>query len=416
MNIEKIKYLYDVTDEIAIKYDKYLNINNTEYCCDISLTPYVNIESKDFSSPITEYIKHHDNTKYENIIQDAKEFNNKLLKCNTINKNKIALEYVKNKTNVVLLLVHDSSIKELSFHLNQIGVISITKKIMLNDNGLKNLLCDIYINNVLKYNKLDQRMHYLDTKASYIDSDIMHCIILELDEYNINEIKNNIKKHVSEDKIHIIPNHAKIVDLCSTLFHHESLKFLEQRVLRNWISEEFTKTFVKLNAIKKWLCTDVSLLDRDSFIILDEGTMATLGVRNAHKFKCLMLLGDIDINKVQNAKTRIPFLKVNRPHNTEIEEITNDWNDNFIYDESYFYYSNGIKILNIHEALDNKIDRYSLVDYIDFIAMARIFEMDRLVIIDPKRIKVKTHSEDEVISRFTRFDRIVLQSLCFEFV
>lgn len=416
MDVEKIKYLYDVTDEIAVKYDKYLNINNADYCCDISLTPYVNIRSKDFSSPITHYIKYHDTEIYEDIIQDAKEFDNRLLKCNTLNKNKIALEYVKNKTNAILLLVHESSIKELSYYLNQVGTVSITKKITMNDTSLKNLLCDIYINDVLKYNKLAQRLQYLDNKASYIDNDIMYCIILELDDYNINEIKNDIKKHVSEDKLHIITNHVKVVDLCSTLFHHKSLKFLDQRVLRNWISEEFTKTFVKLNVIKKWLCTNVSLLDRDAFIMLDEGTIATLGVRNVQKFKCVLLLGDIDVDTVQNPATRIPFLKVVKPYDTNINIFCKNWDDMKIYDDKYFYYNNGIKILNVYDAFDIKLESYSLKDHIDFIAMIRIFEIHRLVLISSKRIKKKKYKEKEVISQFLKYDRMLLYSLHSEII
>ena len=407
MNIEKIKYLYDVTDEIAYKYEQYLNCDNY----DVSLSPYVDILSKDFSSPITHYIKYHDNANYENIIQDAKSYNNRLLNCKTFNENKIALEYIKNKTNCNMVIVHETSIETLVSYLNQIGVVSITKKINLDHNGTMNLLCDIYMQKLLKYNKYEQRYQFLTNKMSYIDNNDIYCIILELDEYNINEIKNNINEHVGEQKVHIISNYNMVVTLCSSLFHHESLIFLEQRVLRNWLSEEFTKTFVKLNAIKKWLYTDVSMLDRESFMILDEGTMATLGIRNAHKFKCIMLLGEIDTDKVQNAKTRIPFLKVNRPHDTGNEEMNFEWNDNLIYNNSYFYYSNGVKILNIHDAFDIKITRYNLVDYFDFIAMTRIHEMDRIVVIDSERINATNHTKNELISRFTKYDRIVLQSL-----
>lgn len=407
MNIDKIKYLYDVTDDIARKYEYYLNGND----CDISLFPYANIYSKDFSTPITEFIKYHDNAIYKNIIQDAKSYDNHLLTCKSINDDRIAIEYIKNKSNCNLLIIHESSIKTIIAYLNQIGIVSITKKITLNNNGLMNLLADIYMNKLLKYNKYEQRLQFLTNKMSYIDNTVLHCIILELEDYNINDIKNIIKEHIGEEKVHIITDYNMVVSLSLSLFHRESLLFLEQRVLRNWLSEEFVKTYVKLCAIKKWLYTDISMLDRESFIILDEGTMATLGIRNAHKFQSIMLLGEIDAEKVYNSKTRIPFLKVCRPDDINIEKIYDGWHNSIIYNDSFFYYSNGIKILNIYDAFDIKISRYNLSDYYDFIAIKRIHEINKILEINEDKIKETNHTSAELISRFTKYDRIVMHSL-----
>lgn len=385
MDIDKIKYLYDVNENIASKYKQYFSINY-----DVSLIPYVETELRDFTTPMKYYIKHHDTVEYNDVLNN--NINNKILYCNNDN-NKIALEYIKNRPKCVMILLYDTNIKELINYVSMFSTISIINKVKSTEHGMQNLLCEIHINELLKIGRIKERLEYINDQYSYINNVTeFYAVIIEMDDYNYDEIKNSIKEKFC---VSIFNNHLKIVEICSILFHSETLRFMDLRILKNWLHEDFVKTYVKLQAIKNWVNTNIPLIDRDLFIILDEGTIATLGIRNAHKFRCL-INGECTVD--------LPFLRLyNRKH----ENIQNN---------NFYYYFNGIKIMNIHDVIDIKHNRYNLTDYMDLIAMDRIHNLDQIIIVDSDKINEKNHSNSELLSRFMIDDRMKLISLMNDYV
>lgn len=400
MNNEKIKYLYDVNDNIANNHTEYFDPS-----CNYNSSPYIEILTLDFLSPIQYWVKIHGDEYYENIIKDAQQNKNMLLKSDTTNKNKIAIEYIKNKTNSNLILLHVDKCNDLINYLKQIGIISITKKVKLSKNALLNLLCDIHIEQVLKYNTVEKRLQFLNNKGSYIniknDNDI-YCIVFELDDYNINEIKTNINKIVGEGNMELISNRAKCIEISSLIFDKESICSLDRRILKNWIHEDFIKTFMKLNAIYKWVNKNIPNKDRDSFMLLDEGFISTLGVRNAHKFS--YILNNDELN------SELPFMKFDK------DFLLNATKDLIYVNYSFYYYKN-IKICNINESFNIKYFRYNLTDYIDFVAMLRIHDINRTIYLqNDDLVRDSKHTVNELISRFLKYDRILLHTLLNEFI
>ncbi len=79
------------------------------------------------------------------------------------------------------------------------------------------------------------------------------------------------------------------------LFSIETLQFLQMRVLENWLDENFIKTFMKLNAMKKWQTDNISVLDQHTFVLLDEAAIGTYGIRNINKIRGIMHNGNKEI-------------------------------------------------------------------------------------------------------------------------
>jgi hypothetical protein len=298
----------------------------------------------------------------------------------------------------------------------------------------------LHIETLLALGVKSQRINWLDMQCNYMNiekENNITAILFESEIYDINEasklIKDytyNIKKDINpslniekENIITAIEKFNSVVEISQMLFSEETIKFLETRITENWLDENFIKTFMKLNAIKKWQTDNLSTLDQHTFILLDEATIGTLGIRNINKIRGLIYKGDEDMiyDEAFNPETRIPFLKIGMPDTKnwspllqeEYKNIFNgEWtSDQFIYSNNYYYW-NGLKIMTLINAIEYKGHRYELTDYIDFVSMRDMYNIECQITIEINLVNSGQHNIiKNLLTRFLKYNKINLQSI-----
>lgn len=453
MNNEKIIHMYDVNENIAKTYNRYLNINPKIHCCHIIPDPYVNTLLQEFSKPIQysyKYFKELDHWSINNpiislsdsanksLIKRIKSIDKKKLVCKDNIDDKIAIEYIKNRPLSHLIIIWPNNNQHnVKNYINQYGIITIEKEISLSKLGMKNLICELYIEVILQYTTATERLNFIEQKCKdlYVNrnTNTINILLFESDNfaydefndpimsysYNIlktNDPSINIDKH---DSIYIMKDFYLTVEIGQMLFSIESIKFLNERIIENWLDENFVKTFMKLNAVKKWQTENVSLILQHTFILLDEATMGTYGIRTINKINCLAWHIDADIvyKEAFNTDTRIPFLKIEMPNtinwSPEIKEkydASKDFNT-VTLNEDWYYYWNGMKIMKLNYAVQIKKHRYQLTDFIDFTSIQNIHKLSTHIIIDCDEIKPGKHNNiKNLLIRFLKYDKIKLYS------
>ena len=426
MNNEKIAYIYDVTESEAETYNNYLNINPKTYCCEHIVEPYITTNMKQFSIPIDFYIKYYVETDLgelsdyhmvtsipDKLLLYANKYNDKQLICDNIYDDIIATEYIKNRPlSHLIILWPKNNMKKIANYINQFGIITIKKQLKLTSLGIKNLLCELYISQILQYDTGVERLNFIERQYESLiddskDSHTIEVLLFESDTFTFSDFNDQILSYghnllqsenpnlnYNKNNIHIVEKFYLTVEISQMLFSKESIKFLNERIIENWLNENFVKTFMKLNACKKWMLENVSLIDQHTFILWDEATMGTYGVRNINKIKCLTQIKSND---------KIPFLKISNS-SLKYDKLS------LMYNRSYFW--NGMKIMNLSGAIKYKLTRYELTDYMDFISIQEVHKLVRNIIINNKNIVEGQHNDvNNLLIRFLKYDKIKLHSL-----
>ena len=83
MNIKKLSYLYNISENKLLNHKEYLDFDITEYCCLYHPEPYISIQNNDYLSPI-EHVK-----QYFRNITDNDILDQQILEATVINKKKL---------------------------------------------------------------------------------------------------------------------------------------------------------------------------------------------------------------------------------------------------------------------------------------------------------------------------------------
>lgn len=432
-------FQYGIEEKYAKNYKQYLNFKIDEKCCYYEPLPYIDVNLYQYSTAINYLSNKYDQIQlYKKMMIKAKELNGKkLIESQDNITDDIIVQYVKNRPNTFMFVFWTPShdiIYDVINYMQQLGSVSAFKKLNIDKKIVKNIMCEIYMNDILKKNNAHKRLELLENLISYKqinDNNTIHGIVFEnvnnlsyddiknqLTDYTFNSIKNknpkiNIEK---QDVLYMTKYFYETIELSQIFFNKETILFLSQRKIENWLDEDFLPTYLRLNSIKKWQITNLSTIDAHEFFLYDDSTIATLGIRKTSNINGMILNNnnyDIIKHDLFDENTKIPFMDV------EISN-TNLWHDKQNYMDKIhlyfkknllqynrFYYWNGIKIFNLENLIEFKLNRFNLSDYIDLKAMNEIHNFENIIVYDDKTIKSEKKEEiDILLKRYLKYDRM----------
>ena len=435
MNIKKLSYLYNISENKLLNHKEYFDFDITENCCLYYPEPFISIQNNDYISPI-EYLKQYfRNISHNNILDTI------LLEAITINKqnlikydnnlesyvlrDQVILQYIMNRPKTFIMTIWPIAkefIDEIILYLQENGIVSVIRKISLSYLGAQNLLEYLYNKIILKRTSIDRKLHFINTKLQYTEFDKnkindFYVIVFE----NINdlpisgtgaafkttlrqEIMKIIKKKYSNknveltDTVHINDYFYETIEYAQMYFHEQTLIHMQKKNINNWLDESMTPSFLRLNAIKKWQIKNLNLLESQRMILLTGTSFFTLGIRKSADIDSIFLniesnndtrekeLTELIYKDFFNEDTKIPFADSGMPGTIAWKESWTKKNQQFYstftdpltdyiltMNPKLFYYWSGLKIMIFDMTLQFKLDRYIPSDYVDFIILKELY-------------------------------------------
>lgn len=434
MDIKKLAYLYNLNQEQISSHIDYLQFNINEYCCFYEPEPYVEINLNEYSKPIEFMINYYSNINHSSFLSDALKEARSIDKQTLIKysnnyenyqiRDYVILQYITNRPKIYFLTIWPIAmefIDEIIIFLHKNGIVNFCRKIELSYLGAQNLINYLYNKIILTKTSTDRKLKFIDSKLQYTEFDKnkinkFYVIVFE----NINNFpisgtgavfKSELRKYIMElikkkypqknielpDTVHINDFFYESIEYSQIYFHEQTLFNLEKKNLINWLDENFTASYLRLNAIKKWQIKNLSTIESQRLILLTGSSFFATGIRKSADVDSIFIniknssdrekeLEKIIEKDFFNDKTKIPFADSGMPgtiawkdswteSNNKFYESLDQPLDDFILalDPSLYFFWNGIKIMSFEMTIKFKLIRYIPSDYVDFIILKELY-------------------------------------------
>jgi len=435
MDIKKLAYLYNLTEEQIKLHSKYLSFELEEYCCYYEPEPYIQIGPSEFSKPIEHMLKYYLNVNtsqtLSDILGEAKKIDGKtIIKYSSQSypdyklRDQVLLQYISNRPKTFILTVWPCStpfIDQIINFLQLNGLVIACREIELSYLGSQNLVCNLYNKIILTKTSIERKLKFINSKLLYSKfipnkTNKLYVIVFE----NINGLpisgtgsafktqirelikslilKSNPNENVElPDTIHINDFFYESIEYAQTYFHKQTLINLESRVLNNWLDPTFYPSYLRLNAFKNWQIKNLSTLESQRLILLTGSSFLTTGIRKSADVDSIFINIGIDTLREQelvskiytdffNDQTKLPFADSGMPGTIAWKDSWTKSNEDFYksnipplddfnlaLDPSMYYYWNGLKIMSFDLTIEFKLNRYIPSDYVDFIIISELY-------------------------------------------
>jgi len=435
MDIKKLAYLYNLSQDQILIHQKYLNYNINEYCCFYDPIPYIETGLNNYIIPIEFMIKYYRNVNKYNFLANCLSESNKINNTNLIKygneletyqiRDQVILQYILNRPKTFILTLWAISIEFLDKIINFLhknGVVSVIRKIELSYLGSQNLVNYLYNKIILAKTSINSKLKFIDSKLQYTDFkkdsiNTFYVIVFE----NINNLpisgtgapfKTQLRQYIMQliktkypnknvelsDTVHINDFFYEAIEYAQIYFHEQTLINLQKRNLLNFLDNSMLPSFLRLNAIKKWQIENLSVLESQRLILLTGSSFFTTGIRKSSDIDSIFINCNIKDSKRENEleeiiytdffndTTKIPFANSGMPGTKAWKESWTISNNNFYksldieiddfilaLNPSMYYYWNGLKIMTFDMTLKFKLHRYIPSDYVDFIILKELY-------------------------------------------
>lgn len=434
MDIKKLSYLFNLSEENIIKHQDYLNFNIHEYCCPYTPIPYINLESNDYVSAIEYLITYFRNVnEYDflnKILHEAMQINKKKsIKYDNslssyIYRDQVILQYILNKPNTFILTVWPIASKyidQISISLQRNGIVPVIRKINLSYLGAQNLVNHLYNKIILTKTSVDRKLNFINSKLLYTgfkedEMNDFYVIVFEnINDLSISgsdsgfktQLRQEIIKFIKDDNlnsqveisdtIHINDFFYETIEYAQIYFHNQTLLHYQRVIIENFLDNDFNPSFLRLNAIKKWQTKNLNTLENQRMMLLTGSCLYTMGIRKSSDIDSIFIniksqdpreteLANLFYKDFFNKESKIPFATSGIPETIAWKEswtITNNIYysscnnelDDFLslMNPDLFFYYNGIKVINFEMALQFKLSRYRPSDFVDFIVITELY-------------------------------------------
>lgn len=418
MNIDKITQLYDITEKEAKHYQdilKILPIN--KYCCEYETSPFVDIKSGDFITPLEFLIKYYNSSNNIFVKETLDYFKNlNIKKIDTYSnadkyynyKDYATINYVSNITNSYVIILWPCVsyyFNDIKKYIKKYGKITVSKKITLTNLQSKNIIHDFYNNIIMPLNTKERKNIFINTKLEEIGftnsrNEIFVIVFENTEKLKISGsqsiFKNQLRSFCVElikkndpqsriqlsDVLHINDYHYQTIEYCKTLFHEPSLDFMDLRNFDDLISTKFQKTFLRFNFMKNWVINNLNLIEHDRFCFIDDSVLSSYVLKEAKKLKFVFISNKSKNEResvITNSILEAFYSKDKISFSTGYISESKSWSDKcfvFLGDEDHtdfltnpnnYFYWNGMKILKLSQHLLEKYNRKSNEDIKDII-------------------------------------------------
>lgn len=386
--------MYHTKDEVYNILKNNSNANQyfvEKWCCsysDINLAPMFDIQEGEYLKPIEKlkdyytfvpyydklYSKHN-NLKLRDAMLSLKNFNEDL--------DNILLQYCKCRPNMAIIL-STSTFRVDKTDLNIIAIKDIRVT-------FKQLLGLIYQFNVYLSGVDQNYTELLDTVKTLFGKEkviVLHVLFVE--KYMISYYDKNV--------IYETSNFTEVIEVASIVCTRNTFQVFEYQRLDRILKGDYVHSRNMLMTYKKWLYTNISLVDQIRFMVFSGTVLYTLGVRNLTDLDVITIskgnkeTTDYD-NKLDNifikADTKFPFIDF---HNLEDDnkwyyqgvytDYLSEWFDkdwpkmygsesmiDTVFNPNFTYYYLGVKVQCVDADIKRRLKRNRPAAYADIYAV-----------------------------------------------
>jgi FkbM family methyltransferase len=268
----------------------------------------------------------------------------------------IAYEYCKLKTNIYIVVVYPSAIgkdNQINNILNNHGKIIYRKNINLNEQGLLNLVIQIYSGETWLGNWDDGFRGAIEkARPCFREGNPLRIFVYELQEdpTELVDIKAQIRNlfNIENHSVHINDTHEQTIGLAQILLNENSIHLMNH--MR--INESNKKFSNLLTQYTRWL--EENQLDKECFCIDGSSVMGIYGIREPADLDFLQY----GINEIGSNNDKINC------HNSELHYHIKSKDDIIFNPENHFYFM-GIKFSSLDILAAMKIKRGESKDLVD---------------------------------------------------
>ena len=402
------------------------------------------IEINDYIKPI-ENIKLYLNSnnyysKLYNKIKNKNISNLNEFKIDEIDRDLIALEYIKCRPKVFVITLWPISFNSKNIIIDKLkndGNLFYIKNIKLSKKGVRNLMTSYY-------NEFDTstRLTFIEKKLNYTKTNEKNnniCILFFENTKDLkisgqaakykNALRSLIKKELNDesiygnDLIHINDLFYQTIEYSQLILNKNSLQLLENQLVDRFYSDKFALSFLKFQTLRTFMYKNFTQEQMIRSIIIGSLILNLYGLRISNDIDGIILnikKKDESFEKMvsynlTNKKTKLFFVDLGIIEGFGWRESWHDKNyklfqncnvenyeDLITNPNNYFYYG-GLKFYLLEHELIRKIMRYTKKDVLDLKMFDKLFNIDHKLYKLDKKNNIKISDKIKYIE-YDNFD------------
>ena len=362
---------------------------------------FPDIEEFDYITPIKKLAEYFDKDNYYLQILDFLSFTTKkaLYKYNYLEvhvRDLVMLEYTKCRDSMYIIMLlpgisHDlKDLDEIIKYLETKGGVPYIKSISCTKNQLQNLLFwwyqDVNFNSRLdKIKNIFNNLNILEehNPVSFIFFDDTQQLKLGLNPNTKQDIIDNINKKLKKDNNLLFNNYFyETIEFAELILNNNSLELLKNQNINNIASGFFSISNLQYQTFRNSIYSNFSLLEIERIIIIDDVGLYSLGMRNFNNIDAIFISNNKDNSEYEkyiesiiydnfaNKETKIKFINLAKENDKyfskywkknleKLFDIINPKNlTELTTNPMYYYYYQGIKLINISNLIQKIILSY----------------------------------------------------------
>lgn len=394
--IELIKNKLNISKVYPKQVDMYFLDTNLTYQ-PYELKPmFIDIGPYEYFKPLIKLSENFHNTDYFHKLYSSinlqtynQPLNNILnSKLDIIDIDNIMLQYIKCRPSTFAITIWPIAYnytEQIIDELNKNGNIYYVRNISLTFNGLQNLMFWMYDD--LSFH---ERNEFISKKMNHIKASKQennNISIILFDNINNINIKRNLFNKHGNDVMHINDHFYQTVNCCQLLLNQNTIDLLNQQsIMLNPMSSIEQATHLKLQTYKKLLFTNLSQLEIEKIITIDDTILYTYGLRPFTHINALMTVANNPVlealiyDNFLNIKSKLQFAKIyiegyywKDSQTAKNKQIFDAFgiksNADLVCNPRFHMYYQGIKFYLLDHEIVRKLYRHNEQDWADFIFM-----------------------------------------------
>lgn len=401
----------------------YYHVNKSGVYRHINMEPmWDDIPEYDYVEPIKRLSKYFEKTTnyYSKILKLDVDMNMKQRldmhdKVNPSDRDLIMTEYVKCRPNTYIVTIWPIVTKYIDIAdifslLNSHGNVYYAKTLSLSKKGLFNLMFAMYDEFTFS-----ARNEFLKKKMDYMEtSELNNVTVFVFDNVkNMNisgqgaqgktvlrnavlDMMKKVKKFDNirgNDVMHINDHFYQTIEYAQMMFNENTIDFLETQNIDNYISPFLSLSHLNLQTYKKWIFSNMSLLEMTRLIAMGGIILYLYGIRLANDIDGFYVSTGVqsdDLNKLMetnfvNETTKFPFADIGIEGSNSWRDIWTKKNDEVwaqfdiestvdlaTNPQNYFYYQ-GVKFYLLKHEIVRKLLRNRKQDHRDFFMLITLY-------------------------------------------
>lgn len=373
---------------------------------------FKNIEKNSYFSYDLSYPEYNKNFKLKNYVKN----NNKRKTINLSKENEQNLFIIdkicNNSQYRILTFFENIDIKILEEKFKSKAEIIYLKYITLNSNSFNPFIYQLYSNRGFRtLNQLNSFCERIGISGKY------NLTILVINPINLKVKLNTVYPHIKQ---YITTNFLETVEISKLYFNQNSINFLENQNLENFMSFKFWKSRVMFQTIRKWIYKNLLLEEQEDILFFSSIVLYIYGLRNCGDIDLLIYKNINKFDEKSNSLINRDFIEKNLFFFLDIsikgtikwkdywKFWLNEWAnlcnldsfDNIIYDPNNYFYFMGMKIISLDIDIVRRLKRNRPRALVDLYIIKKFIKPNMLLPNIPTKeevfIKLENLTEEEI--------------------